>query len=737
MAESAPFQWGSGGERISADSIKRRRQVAAALLKGGMDYSPVGHWTQGLARVAQALVGGYEEGKLDAAEKVNTAEDAKTSSALVAQLLGGGTQAPVAAPASPSAAPSMAGGGATRAMAMPNVAPDLKDGIAQTASALGISPVDLATAISYETAGTFDPTKAGPRTQWGQHRGLIQFGEPQAREHGVDWNNPVASQLGPNGAVASYLKAAGVKPGMGMMDIYSAINAGGVGRYGASDANNGGAPGTVADKVNNQMAGHRAKALALFGNPNAPAPGASPVSMESGQPGFFVPPGPQPSMSGQQFNAIHGNDIVPPVFQSEGIGQPWMGTALPPEAPAGPTMMAAPLPPARPTDLAMPQADMPAPGAVPAIGQLPPLPQEDLSNAPGAGAREGIVRALMAQQGQSAGAPPGMAIPPAGATPAPASAPAAQQVAQALAQPAPAQSSDNALASALMSQNPALQRVAQAVLTNRIEGSRGVVMGDRLINPRTGAVIADYSQMNGGRSNEFSLNPIYGVDKDGNPVVMQLGKRGDAAATKLPEGVKLARDPIKVDGPTGTTLLDPQTRQQIGFIPKDNAKAEADKVIGKAQGESSAGMADAIAKSEQTLSAIAGIRNHPGRSSWGAQGSTAAWPIIGNGLPGTEGRDFVARVDQLKGQSFLEAFNMLKGGGAISETEGRTATDAIARLDRAQSKEGFDAALSDLEKVIRSGMERARQKAGGSTPARASSDGWSEVAPDVRIREKR
>ncbi len=50
-----------------------------------------------------------------------------------------------------------------------------------------------------------------------------------------------------------------------MLDIYSAINAGGVGRYGASDAHNGGAPGTVADKVNNQMAGHRQKALALIG----------------------------------------------------------------------------------------------------------------------------------------------------------------------------------------------------------------------------------------------------------------------------------------------------------------------------------------------------------------------------------------------------------------------------------------------------------------------------------------
>lgn len=150
---------------------------------------------------------------------------------------------------------------------------DIATGILQSARALGVSPVDLATAISYETAGTFDPTKAGPTTQWGRHRGLIQFGEPQAEQYGVDWSNPIGSQLGQDGAVVKYLRSTGVRPGMGLMDIYSAINAGGVGRYNASDANNGGAPGTVADKVNNQMAGHRAKAMSLLGGEYEPDAG--------------------------------------------------------------------------------------------------------------------------------------------------------------------------------------------------------------------------------------------------------------------------------------------------------------------------------------------------------------------------------------------------------------------------------------------------------------------------------
>ena len=159
---------------------------------------------------------------------------------------------------------------------------DLRQGIIETAAALGMDPVDLATIISYETAGTFDPTKAGPTTQWGQHKGLIQFGEPQAAQYGVDWNDPLGSQLGANGAIANYYRSNGWQPGMGMLDAYSIVNAGGPGRYGASDANNGGAPGDVRNKVETQMDGHRAKAIALLGGSGAGYGGSNALGGQGG-----------------------------------------------------------------------------------------------------------------------------------------------------------------------------------------------------------------------------------------------------------------------------------------------------------------------------------------------------------------------------------------------------------------------------------------------------------------------
>lgn len=163
-------------------------------------------------------------------------------------------------PAAPSNGISRYGSGGRRSRLTPEQAGEMRQGIEQSAKDLGISAEDLATVISYETGGTMHPWQKGPTTKWGQHRGLIQWGEPQRRKYGVNENSSIADQMK---AVTRYLRDAGVRPGHGILDVYSAINAGSVGRYNASDAAAGGAPGTVADKVQT-MGAHRA-ALAKLG----------------------------------------------------------------------------------------------------------------------------------------------------------------------------------------------------------------------------------------------------------------------------------------------------------------------------------------------------------------------------------------------------------------------------------------------------------------------------------------
>ena len=151
----------------------------------------------------------------------------------------------------------------------------LSSGIIEAAAALGVDPVDLATIISYETAGTLDPQQVsrGPATKHGVHKGFIQFGDKQRVANGVDlstYDTAMDSQLGANGAIVNYFRRNGLKKGMGILDMYSIVNTGGPGNYNWKDEKAGGAPGTVADKVNNQMDGHRDKAIKLLGNDKTP-----------------------------------------------------------------------------------------------------------------------------------------------------------------------------------------------------------------------------------------------------------------------------------------------------------------------------------------------------------------------------------------------------------------------------------------------------------------------------------
>lgn len=77
-----------------------------------------------------------------------------------------------------------------------------------------------------------------------------------------------------------------------------------------------------------------------------------------------------------------------------------------------------------------------------------------------------------------------------------------------------------------------------------------------------------------------------------------------------------------------------------------------------------------------------------------------------NYVAGTQATDFQTVLDQISGTAFLQAFESLKGGGQITEVEGKKATQAIARLNRAQSDKEFLSALQDLREVMTTGYKR-------------------------------
>ena len=165
------------------------------------------------------------------------------------------------APAAISAAAGSGGGGAGGGIALGGSTPEgARDSVVRWAANLGIAPEVLATVISYETGGRFDPNIRGGQNRDGSGKGtflgLIQMSETNQGIHGVKPGMSFEDQMP---AVADYLKKNGLKPGMGLLDVYSIISTGRPGQYDRADVN-----GTVRQHVARMQAEHGPRAKAFL-----------------------------------------------------------------------------------------------------------------------------------------------------------------------------------------------------------------------------------------------------------------------------------------------------------------------------------------------------------------------------------------------------------------------------------------------------------------------------------------
>lgn len=221
----------------------------------------------------------------------------------------------------------------------------------------------------------------------------------------------------------------------------------------------------------------------------------------------------------------------------------------------------------------------------------------------------------------------------------------------------------------------------------------------------------------------YGLNPIPFQKPDGTIGYMVPNTSGDSKELPIPSSGAAMPKVNNVQTPTEVVGRD-QFGREVYRERKDIIGKERDEEIGKAQGKATADLPRIVDNAELALKTIEDIRNHPGKS-YGI-GAAGVLP----GIPGTQQRGFVNLVNQAKGQTFLEAYNTLRGGGQITEAEGTKAEQAIARLDRAQTQQDFDKALGDLEDVIYRGVARARRATGQgaarfSPNAAPAGDGFS------------
>ncbi len=134
--------------------------------------------------------------------------------------------------------------------------------------------------------------------------------------------------------------------------------------------------------------------------------------------------------------------------------------------------------------------------------------------------------------------------------------------------------------------------------------------------------------------------------------------------------------------------------------------------------------------------------------------STRRFRDILSGVPKTETQPNVARLhswDKMEAATIAANNYLVAAQGSRHkaemelkdalehEAEAEAITQALARLDRAQTPEDFEQSLADLEQVIRLGASRAQNAAGGGTRQQSApqNDGWQDLGNGIRIREKR
>ena len=86
--------------------------------------------------------------------------------------------------------------------------------------------------------------------------------------------------------------------------------------------------------------------------------------------------------------------------------------------------------------------------------------------------------------------------------------------------------------------------------------------------------------------------------------------------------------------------------------------------------------------------------------------------IMYDPVAGTLEADFVSAFDQVKGATFLQAFETLRGGGQITEKEGAAASDAYNRMQLSQSEKEFKKAAQEFNDNVKRMIDIRREKLG-------------------------
>jgi hypothetical protein len=164
-----------------------------------------------------------------------------------------------------------------------------------------------------------------------------------------------------------------------------------------------------------------------------------------------------------------------------------------------------------------------------------------------------------------------------------------------------------------------------------------------------------------------------------------------------------------LEGQAAADFVRQAQERNVQYQSDINRARSSGQFLGRTEAAEIAAAPSTISTADTTLKYIDAVRNHPGLEQGTGFSSTF------NVVPGTPGYDFQNRVKQISSGAFLTAIQDLRGMGALSNSEGETATAAVNRMDTATSKEEFLSALDDYQSIVEKGRQNALAKISGQS----------------------
>lgn len=178
-----------------------------------------------------------------------------------------------------------------------------------------------------------------------------------------------------------------------------------------------------------------------------------------------------------------------------------------------------------------------------------------------------------------------------------------------------------------------------------------------------------------------------------------------------------------LEAPNGGKFLTPGEKTQ--------QQAEG-RAAGTITGEAKANLPGAIQQAGVTTMQIDNVLNDPNLS------SVIGWNSWRPDWAATNGMiDLRSKIEQLKGDSFLQARQLLKGGGQITDYEGKRADQAYSRMElaiKSGNVEDFKNALVDFKTQVQNGVAKLQAIANGSAPDAPSASGAPSADDPLGLR---